>query len=279
MSKVTVLDTSCLIYLIHNSIDSLEDTPINPIIDRTVKLLINNYFTLDNHFIAVLDTKVDGKYWRDDLVKKDSGNKYKTGRKKKSLNWYSILERVLTIFKSLNIPMVGLPTYEADDVAALIVKCAKDRGVAVDLFTVDSDWMGLIDEPNNILWLNMANYPPKVRFYLKDINEWSNRRLKETLEKPSDIWTVKAAQGDASDNLPSGTNIGLIDLLNPVEGYDLYKTCPHVGYRALEQALKLDFPSTDNEDENLDLMGEILSVTSLPLTGLDNSLRKMYVNQ
>lgn len=268
MERITVLDTSCIVYLVESALAGVDETNQDAVIDYTFRLMLSNYNTLDNHFVAAIDLKIDRGYWRNQLVKELTGSTYKGARVKKSNRWYQVFDRLLQNFNMMGIPVVGFPSYEADDVAALLVKTCINRSnpVAVDLFTVDTDWMGLISEEHQVRWLNMVSWTPRLRDTLEVVNEWCLRRLKETVNHPSQIWQVKSVQGDKSDNLPPGTPIGLIDLLNPCTGYDLYELIPDVAHNAVDKALKLDFNRFQTTESIMDSIASITSVTSLPLT-------------
>ena len=89
----------------------------------------------------------------------------------------------------------------------------QDQQQNIVLATVDTDWMGLID--NNTTWFCLRGYDPRIRYSMDHINGWSARRLGVQLSCPSDIWNVKTIQGDASDNLPPGSPLEVISLVEP----------------------------------------------------------------
>lgn len=145
---------------------------------------------------------------------------YKAGR---SFPSYS-LKVVREVFKGLvdqgNVEALSCKGYEADDMASLVVRACPDEEIV--LLTIDSDWLGLCND--KVTWVCAIGYPPRVRFMADgSLNAWAAKRLKATVESPRDIWALKAAQGDPSDNLPSGSPLGVIDLLEPVPEYDLFK--------------------------------------------------------
>lgn len=113
--------------------------------------------------------------------------------------------------------MLSVHGYEADDLAAALVMTnrmlPKEQQNNIVLATVDTDWMGLIDDKTT--WFCTFGYAPRVRYTMEHINGWSLRRLGTSLSCPSDIWRVKTQQGDKSDNLPPGSPIETFDLTQP----------------------------------------------------------------
>lgn len=114
--------------------------------------------------------------------------------------------------------------YEADDLAALLVQVNRAYGLGKHIYlcTRDKDWMGLIGEDTT--WLCCNTDTPRVR----TLENWASC-FKTPLMIPSDIWTYKAATGDASDNLPNCGGcpasamalLPVISLFDPPEEYDL----------------------------------------------------------
>jgi hypothetical protein len=121
-----------------------------------------------------------------------------------------------------------IPGYEADDVAAAVVKtCSADRKVY--LLTVDTDWMQLINE--NTTWVCVKGFEPPIRT-LENLPAWfqpkldkGSAKVREQLDasKPTDIITWKVLTGDSSDNLPKGTPRYMFDLLEPKAGHKLWE--------------------------------------------------------
>ena len=150
--------------------------------------------------------------------------KYKSGRKLPTNIFNRIKARVykdIEKFKS-TYPSIGISGYEADDLAAAYVKLS-DGEENILLLTVDSDWLGMVSE--NVSWMCMYGYSPRVRGDLASINDWSQSRLGKLLKKPSEIWEVKSEKGDASDGIPAHPNHAykpIIDLFNPPDRYKIW---------------------------------------------------------
>ncbi len=142
---------------------------------------------------------------------------YKAGRKFPTPAFKSCKTKMLNAAHRNEFSVLSIKGYEADDLAAALVMTnrmmPKDQQQNIVLATVDTDWMGLID--NHTTWFCLRGYDPRVRYSMEHINEWSLRRLGTELSCPSDIWRVKTIQGDKSDNLPPGSPLEVIDLLQP----------------------------------------------------------------
>lgn len=204
--------------------------------------------------VVVLDTK---RYWRTKVYPD-----YKGGRKPKPLIFSKVRSLGKKVLKEEGVFNLGFYGLEADDCAAMVVKtqaiCGKvcnpsPNMVALAnahtyLFTVDSDWLQMVGETPKVTWVDVYHYGEKVRG-VEETKAWALRRLKVSLRIPQDIAAVKAIKGDASDNLPPGTDISMIDLFNPPQAYRY-----------------LDRPA---------ILSKILSIPDQPLNNLDKAQRAL----
>lgn len=181
--------------------------------------------------IWVLDRKRDGLYWRHEYLKNHS-IEYKAGRTTKPDHWYNILGALTSLLDIGGGPWKSLSVlgFEADDMASLLVQ-SSPLGNYTTMATIDTDWMGLIDE-GLVDWYSIWDFQKygnaknfiRHRFNMETINEWAMQRLKKTFNKPTDLWDYKAKYGDKSDNLPSNSPIEVIDLVKVPAKYNLIKT-------------------------------------------------------
>jgi len=144
---------------------------------------------------------------------------YKAGRKEPTPRLGMIRTLVHKTVGEQGWNQLGVTGFEADDVAAAICVMAPSD-CRVILATVDSDWMGLISP--RTMWFCLKGYEPRVRHSEESINGWATRRLKTALTHPSQLWDVKSTQGDKSDNLPAGSPLDVISLLEPPDQYKLW---------------------------------------------------------
>lgn len=142
---------------------------------------------------------------------------YKGGRKFPEYSFTKIKDTMRKLYADQDYNMLAMPGYEADDLAAAIVMMNRmlpaDKQHRVILATVDADWMGLID--HNTTWFCSFGWLPRVRYSMDDINLWAKKRLGTELSSPKDIWDVKTRLGDKSDNLPAGSPLEVISLIEP----------------------------------------------------------------
>lgn len=141
---------------------------------------------------------------------------YKGGRKFPSKEVEKCRKVINSVLNSLDITTLGVKGYEADDMAAALVRINKP-GEKMLLLTIDSDWLGLVND--DVSWYCMRGFtPPRYRHDIGSINLWASKRLKVKFDKPSDIFEYKAQYGDKSDNMPPNPSLlPYIDLLNPLE--------------------------------------------------------------
>lgn len=148
---------------------------------------------------------------------------YKAGRKFPEQTFVKLREQIRKLCADRGWPMLQKSGYEADDWAATL-RVLNDRLPEpnnLTLVTVDSDWMGLVNERTD--WFCMKGWAPRTRSYQSEqFTEWVKRRLNTGIAEPSDIWLVKQAQGDKSDNLPKGSPLEVISLLKPPKEFRLW---------------------------------------------------------
>jgi len=148
---------------------------------------------------------------------------YKAGRKLPEYSFRKIKKISYGVIREAGWNIIGVPRYEADDLAACfrVVNDRLDQPNRLLLVTIDSDWMGLIND--HTAWYCMTGWFPRVRSDFPSANTWAEKRLGSALDDYTDLWSLKVQQGDKSDNLPPGTPREVIDLLNPPEEHKLWK--------------------------------------------------------
>lgn len=157
---------------------------------------------------------------------------YKSGRKFPEYSFRKLRDTMMKIAIAQKWQILRLPGYEADDLAASVVMLNSglptEAQHRITLVTVDADWMGLVNP--NVTWFCMNGYYPRVRAYgSPEFSEWSKRRLGISVSEPREIWDVKVLKGDKSDNLPIGSPIEVIDLLQPPVDHRIWEVQPIKG--------------------------------------------------
>lgn len=110
---------------------------------------------------------------------------------------FDYLKEVLT---ELDIPMLELAGYEADDLIAAVTKQAEEQGMEVQIYTGDKDALQLISPRTNIYLTKKG---------ISDVECYDEHALWERYQlRPSQIIDFKGLMGDTSDNIPGVPGIG-----------------------------------------------------------------------
>lgn len=161
---------------------------------------------------------------RKDRLAEELAIHYKGGRKFPEYSFTKLKKTIHHITKTVGWNYLRVTGFEADDLAASVVKLAGTE-YNIILLTIDTDWMGLINA--NTSWYCMHGWYPRSRD-ITNFNVWVEKRLGVSFNEPRELWDYKAANGDKSDNLPKGSPIEVIDLLAPPKEYCLWKDAEYV---------------------------------------------------
>ncbi len=103
------------------------------------------------------------------------------------------------ILKEMNIPVVEVPNFEADDVIGALAKQGEQEGLEVFMVTTDKDYAQLVT-PNCKIY----------RFDLKGKEVWGEKEVCEKFElkECTQIIDYLGLIGDAADNIPGCKGIG-----------------------------------------------------------------------
>ncbi|MEZ4590201.1 MAG: hypothetical protein R3D55_03535 [Chloroflexota bacterium] len=86
-----------------------------------------------------------GRTFRDDMFEE-----YKGTREKMPDELRLQIERIKEVIKTLNIPILELEGFEADDVLGTVARQARPKGVPVHIITGDRDLLQLVDENTRV---------------------------------------------------------------------------------------------------------------------------------
>jgi DNA polymerase-1 len=136
-----------------------------------------------------------GKTFRDDLFAE-----YKGTREKMPDELRLQIGRIKEVIQTLNIPILELEGFEADDVLGTIARQAKPLGVPVHIITGDRDLLQLVDENTRVELPSRGGKPPDV-FDETAVTNYFNVR-------PDQVVDWKALVGDSSDNIPGVRGVG-----------------------------------------------------------------------
>ncbi|WP_338813369.1 DNA polymerase I [Bernardetia sp. Wsw4-3y2] len=122
------------------------------------------------------------------------------------------------LLEGLNIPILKMDGFEADDIVGTLAKKAAREGFEVYMVTIDKDYAQLVEEKIFFYKVAYAGRNPAEIWGIKEVcDRWE-------LENPMQLTDILGLQGDASDNIPGIPGIGektaikLLKLYNSVEG-------------------------------------------------------------
>ncbi|MCI8980908.1 MAG: DNA polymerase I [Hungatella sp.] len=117
------------------------------------------------------------------------------------------------VLGAMDIPIMTLPGYEADDILGTLAKKNAAAGVEVSVVSGDRDLLQLADEHIKIRIPRTSRGTTQVKdYYPKDVKE-------EYQVTPLEFIDVKALMGDASDNIPGVPSIGEKTATNLIASY------------------------------------------------------------
>lgn len=188
--NVLVLDVSSLLYRAYYA--TYQQNKMYPGPNAT-KLFTNWILTLLNenkydYVFACKDTKTK-------LIRKDSSGEYKSNRKPMPEDLVQQLPMVDELLKICNINILAHPGYEADDVAASVVKNIKEQGGTTTLVTSDQDYFQLISPQTKVMLIKNGGFKNRIT-----IDEAKFSELCYGL-KPNQFTALLGIAGDASDNI------------------------------------------------------------------------------
>ncbi len=115
------------------------------------------------------------------------------------------IQKVKEIVQALNIPMIELDGYEADDIIGTIANKAAKEDVITYMVTPDKDYMQLVTEKTFL-------YKPTKNMFGTRILEADIIGIEGVKEKfgvePAKVIEVLGLMGDASDNIPGVKGVG-----------------------------------------------------------------------
>jgi DNA polymerase-1 len=161
------------------------------------------------HYLAVsFDV---GATFRDELFEE-----YKGTREKMPDELALQIERTKEVIRALNVPILELEGFEADDVLGTIARQAKPLGIPVHIITGDRDLLQLVDDNTRVeLPDRSGRQEPEIYDDTAVIAKFDVR--------PDQIVDYKALVGDTSDNIPGVKGVGAktaAKLLNEYETLD-----------------------------------------------------------
>ena len=232
--KLVIIDTSCILHQISHLLATFGDNH-ESIYEYSYlalqwidSLAFCPQWSAQRENFKVLWACDRKPYWRSDFEPEYKGHR---GHPPFALQY--VQKAFDTLRNEAKLIAMSLIGQEADDVAASIIRLRNQLPFdQYFLFTVDSDWQGLVAD-TRVTWCDTMGYEPRVRSR-EEIYSWLSSKHKNQSARgrllwplpereefaPQDIWDWKSAVGDDSDNLPAGTPLYLINLFKPPQEYD-----------------------------------------------------------
>ena len=157
------------------------------------------------HYLAVSFDK--GATFRDEIFED-----YKGTREKMPDELGIQIERIKEVVRALNIPVLELDGYEADDVLGTIAQQAKAHEVPVHIITGDRDLLQLVDETTSIELPTRGNRPAEIFADDESVTGYFG-------VPPRLVVDYKALVGDTSDNIPGIRGVGPKTAVKLLEQY------------------------------------------------------------
>ncbi len=148
-----------------------------------------------------------GRTFRDDMFAE-----YKGTREKMPDELGLQINRIKEVIRTLNIPILELEGFEADDVLGTVARQAKPLGVPVHIITGDRDLLQLVDDNTLVELPARGSRPPEVFDVAGVIGHFEVR--------PDQVVDYKALVGDTSDNIPGVKGIGAKTAAKLLNEYD-----------------------------------------------------------
>ncbi|MCA9375610.1 MAG: DNA polymerase I [Candidatus Doudnabacteria bacterium] len=134
---------------------------------------------------------------------------YKANRPKGEDELYEQFPRVKRVVKALNLPMLEIPGYEADDVIGTL---SKTVGIPNVILTGDNDALQLVDDDTKVFTFKRG---------MKESVLYDDQAvLAKYGLRPDQLTNYKGLAGDTSDNIPGVPGVGdktAVDLLQKFE--------------------------------------------------------------
>jgi len=157
------------------------------------------------HIGVAFDTKVA-------TVRHETFTEYKSNREKMPEDLSASIPYVMELIKRMNIPILSVDGYEADDVIGTLSKNAEEAGFKVFMMTPDKDFGQLVSD--NIFMYKPARMGNKAEVW--GVEEVCKRyKIKE----PTQLIDILGLWGDASDNIPGVPGVGEKTAMKLVDKY------------------------------------------------------------
>lgn len=199
MKKLFLLDAMALIYRAHFAFSK------NPRITST-GINTGAVFGFTNSLLEILQkekpTHIGVAFdLQGPTFRHENFTEYKANRQEQPEDISTAIPYICRLLEGMNIPVLGVPGYEADDIVGTFSKIAPPLGFDVFMMTMDKDYMQLVNE--HVFLYRPAYMGNDIEVY--DIAKVLTRFNIQHVDQVRDILGL---QGDAVDNIPGIPGIG-----------------------------------------------------------------------
>lgn len=138
---------------------------------------------------------------------------YKANREAQPEDITFALPWVNKIVRAMNIPVVIVPNYEADDVIGTLAKQAEKVGYTTYMVTPDKDFGQLVSENIRLYKPSKGGEPAEIWGPKEVCERWGIKRVEQVID-------MLGLMGDAVDNIPGLPGIGEKTATKLLEEYD-----------------------------------------------------------
>ncbi len=153
-----------------------------------------------DYLVVTMDSKADS-------FRKDIYPEYKAHRQPMPEEMPVQIQRIEQILNAMNIPILRLDGYEADDLIGTIATQAQARGIDAYICSKDKDMLQLIDD-------HVFTYDVK-----SDFRTTAKQMQSDMGVAPEQFIDVLALQGDTADNIPGIADVGPKTALTWIQKY------------------------------------------------------------
>ncbi|MHB1953610.1 MAG: DNA polymerase I [Sulfobacillus sp.] len=126
---------------------------------------------------------------------------YKANRPESPEDFRQQVTVVQDLLKALEIPVMAVPGYEADDVIGTLAELGRQRHYLTKIVTGDRDLLQLVDDGVEVLLTSRTG--------ITDVDRMTPEAVREKMGvEPKQVPDLKGLMGDASDNIPGVAGIG-----------------------------------------------------------------------
>jgi DNA polymerase-1 len=126
---------------------------------------------------------------------------YKAGRDKQPEDITLSIPYIKRILGAMHIPVVEIPTYEADDVIGTLSHRAEEQGFLTYMMTPDKDYGQLVTD-------RVLMYRPATKGQGFEVRGPQQVCERYGIQNPLQVIDLLALEGDASDNIPGCPGVG-----------------------------------------------------------------------